>query len=100
MKRAIIPDPIFRFSCSVFHPGRKNELVPAASGNHAPGGPGCSAPERLRNGGRHDQHDPKGRPFTDNDIGSALAMCHPLDELRQGGVVRLTVGPASWNSPR
>jgi uncharacterized protein YaiI (UPF0178 family) len=36
--------------------------------------------------------DPKGRPFTDNDIGSALAMRDLLDELRQGGVV--TGGPA------
>src|SRR5437660_9707345 len=35
---------------------------------------------------------PKGEVFTDNDIGSALAMRHLLDELRQGGVV--TGGPA------
>ena len=35
--------------------------------------------------------DPKGRPFTDNDIGSALAMRDLLGELRQGGVV--TGGP-------
>ena len=36
--------------------------------------------------------DPKGRPFTDNDIGSALALRGLLDELRQGGAV--TGGPA------
>jgi uncharacterized protein YaiI (UPF0178 family) len=36
--------------------------------------------------------DPKGRPFTDNDIGSALALRDLLDGLRQGGVV--TGGPA------
>ena len=36
--------------------------------------------------------DPKGRPFTDNDIGSALAMRDLMDELRQGGT--LTGGPA------
>jgi uncharacterized protein len=35
---------------------------------------------------------PKGRPFTDNDIGSALAMRDLMDELRQGGAV--TGGPA------
>jgi uncharacterized protein len=35
---------------------------------------------------------PKGHPFTDNDIGSALAMRELLDELRQGGAV--TGGPA------
>jgi uncharacterized protein YaiI (UPF0178 family) len=35
--------------------------------------------------------DPKGRPFTDNAIGSALAMRDLMDELRQGGTV--TVGP-------
>jgi len=35
---------------------------------------------------------PKGNPFTDNDIGSALAMRGLMDELRQGGVV--TGGPA------
>src|SRR5437764_7516810 len=29
--------------------------------------------------------DPKGRPFTDNDIGAALAMRGLMDELRQGG---------------
>ncbi len=34
----------------------------------------------------------KGRPFTDNDIGSALAMRDLMDELRQGGA--LTGGPA------
>ena len=31
--------------------------------------------------------DPKGHPFTDNDIGSALALRNLLDELRQGGAV-------------
>ena len=31
--------------------------------------------------------DPKGRPFTDNDVGSALAMCHLMGTLRQGGGV-------------
>ena len=36
--------------------------------------------------------DAKGRAFTDNDIGSALALRGLLDELRQGGVV--TGGPA------
>src|SRR5438105_6905739 len=36
--------------------------------------------------------DPKGRPFTDNDIGSKLAMRELMDELRQGGTV--TGGPA------
>ena len=36
--------------------------------------------------------DPKGRPFTDNDIGSALALRGLLDELRQGGA--MTGGPA------
>ena len=30
--------------------------------------------------------DPSGRPFTDNDIGEALAMRELLDTLRQGGV--------------
>jgi uncharacterized protein YaiI (UPF0178 family) len=35
---------------------------------------------------------PKGRTFTDNDIGSALAMRDLMDELRQGGAV--TGGPA------
>src|SRR6058998_3434854 len=35
--------------------------------------------------------DPKGRPFTDNDIGAALATRELMDELRQGGVV--TGGP-------
>lgn len=37
--------------------------------------------------------DPKGRRFTENDIGSALAMRELMDELRQGGVV--TGGPAA-----
>jgi uncharacterized protein YaiI (UPF0178 family) len=36
--------------------------------------------------------DPKGRPFTDNAIGSALALRELLDGLRQGGAV--TGGPA------
>ena len=35
---------------------------------------------------------PKGHPFTDNDIGSALAMRDLMDELRQGGT--MTGGPA------
>jgi uncharacterized protein len=35
---------------------------------------------------------PKGQAFTDNDIGSALALRNLLDELRQGGTV--TGGPA------
>ena len=35
---------------------------------------------------------PKGQPFTENDIGSALAMRELMDELRQGGAV--TGGPA------
>jgi uncharacterized protein YaiI (UPF0178 family) len=35
---------------------------------------------------------PKGQPFTDNDIGAALAMRDLMDELRQGGAV--TGGPA------
>src|SRR6266545_7054931 len=37
--------------------------------------------------------DPKGYPFTDNDIGSALALRALMDELRQGGAV--TGGPAA-----
>ncbi len=36
--------------------------------------------------------DPKGRAFTENDIGSALALRELMGELRQGGVV--TGGPA------
>lgn len=36
--------------------------------------------------------DAKGHPFTDNDIGAALAMRDLMDELRQGGTV--TGGPA------
>src|SRR5947199_5322699 len=36
--------------------------------------------------------DPKGRPFTDNDIGSALALRDLMEGLRQGGTV--TGGPA------
>jgi uncharacterized protein YaiI (UPF0178 family) len=36
--------------------------------------------------------DPRGRMFTDNDIGAALAMRGLMDELRQGGIV--TGGPA------
>ncbi len=35
---------------------------------------------------------PKGRPFTDNDIGAALALRGLSDELRQAGVA--TGGPA------
>jgi uncharacterized protein YaiI (UPF0178 family) len=35
---------------------------------------------------------PKGRPFTENDIGSALAMRDLMEGLRQGGAV--TGGPA------
>jgi uncharacterized protein YaiI (UPF0178 family) len=35
--------------------------------------------------------DPKGRAFTDNDIGAALAMRDLREELRQGGAV--TGGP-------
>ena len=31
--------------------------------------------------------DPRGRRFTDSDIGSALAMRNLMDELRQGGTV-------------
>jgi uncharacterized protein YaiI (UPF0178 family) len=41
--------------------------------------------------------DPKGRPFTDNDIGSALAMRDLMDKLRQGGTI--TGGPAAM-TPR
>jgi uncharacterized protein len=37
--------------------------------------------------------DPKGKPFTDNGIGSALALRELMDELRQGGGV--TGGPAA-----
>jgi uncharacterized protein YaiI (UPF0178 family) len=36
--------------------------------------------------------DSKGRPFTESDIGSALAMRGLMDELRQGGM--MTGGPA------
>jgi uncharacterized protein YaiI (UPF0178 family) len=36
--------------------------------------------------------DPKGRRFSENDIGSALALRDLLDELRQGGTI--TGGPA------
>jgi uncharacterized protein YaiI (UPF0178 family) len=35
---------------------------------------------------------PKGQPFTEDDIGDALAMRGLLDQLRQGGTV--TGGPA------
>jgi len=35
---------------------------------------------------------PKGQPFTDSDIGSALATRTLMDELRQGGAI--TGGPA------
>jgi uncharacterized protein YaiI (UPF0178 family) len=41
--------------------------------------------------------DPRGRQFTDNDIGSALATRDLMDELRQGGTV--TAGPAAM-TPR
>jgi uncharacterized protein YaiI (UPF0178 family) len=44
----------------------------------------------LANGAR--VLSPKGKPFTDNDIGAALAMRDLMDELRQGGAV--TGGPA------
>jgi uncharacterized protein YaiI (UPF0178 family) len=37
--------------------------------------------------------DPRGRPFTENEIGSSLALRNLMDELRQGGVV--TGGPAA-----
>src|SRR5260370_20475688 len=37
--------------------------------------------------------DPRGRPFTDNDIGSALALRDLTDTLRQGGT--MTGGPAA-----
>lgn len=36
--------------------------------------------------------DPKGHPFKENDIGSALATRDLMDELRQGGIA--TGGPA------
>jgi uncharacterized protein YaiI (UPF0178 family) len=36
---------------------------------------------------------PKGEPFTESDIGSALALRELLEELRQGGAV--TGGPAA-----
>jgi uncharacterized protein len=36
--------------------------------------------------------DPKGRPFTEGDVGAALAMRDLRDELRQSGV--MTGGPA------
>src|SRR5687768_4479437 len=36
--------------------------------------------------------NPKGQPFTENDIGSALATRTLMDELRQGGAI--TGGPA------
>jgi uncharacterized protein YaiI (UPF0178 family) len=35
--------------------------------------------------------DPKGQPFTDNDIGAAVAMRNLMDEIRQDGTV--TGGP-------
>jgi uncharacterized protein YaiI (UPF0178 family) len=40
--------------------------------------------------------DPKGRPFTDNGIGSLLATRNLMDELRQGGTV--TGGPAAMTA--
>jgi uncharacterized protein YaiI (UPF0178 family) len=39
---------------------------------------------------------PKGLPFSENDIGSALAMRDLMDELRQGGA--MTGGPAPMNA--
>jgi uncharacterized protein YaiI (UPF0178 family) len=39
---------------------------------------------------------PKGHAFSENDIGSALAMRDLMDELRQGGA--LTGGPAPMNA--
>jgi uncharacterized protein YaiI (UPF0178 family) len=51
---------------------------------------------RCLNKGAH-VLSPKGKPFTDSDIGSALAMRDLLDELRQGGAV--TGGPAAM-TPR
>jgi uncharacterized protein YaiI (UPF0178 family) len=41
--------------------------------------------------------DPKGNPFTDRDIGSALAIRDLMSDLRQGGTV--TGGPAAM-TPR
>jgi uncharacterized protein YaiI (UPF0178 family) len=40
--------------------------------------------------------NPKGREFTDNDIGSVLATRNLMDELRQGGAV--TGGPAAMTA--
>lgn len=40
--------------------------------------------------------DPKGRAFTDNQIGSALATRDLMNELRQGGTV--TGGPSPMNA--
>ena len=40
--------------------------------------------------------DPKGRPFTDKDIGSALALRDLMNELRQGGTV--TGGPTAMTA--
>lgn len=40
--------------------------------------------------------DPKGHTFTDNDIGSALALRDLMDGLRQGGTV--TGGPAAMTA--
>src|SRR5439155_139906 len=37
--------------------------------------------------------DPKGKPFTDSHIGSALALRDLMDELRQGGAI--TGGPGA-----
>jgi uncharacterized protein YaiI (UPF0178 family) len=39
---------------------------------------------------------PKGHAFSENDIGSALAMRDLMDELRQGGA--MTGGPAPMNA--
>lgn len=45
----------------------------------------------LANGGR--VLDPKGHPFSESDIGSALAMRDLMADLRQGGIV--TGGPTA-----
>src|SRR5438093_6178190 len=39
--------------------------------------------------------DPKGRPFTDNDIGGALALRGLVDELREAGTGAGGPGPGS-----
>jgi uncharacterized protein YaiI (UPF0178 family) len=40
--------------------------------------------------------DPKGRPFTENDIGAALASRELMNQLRQSGVI--TGGPAAMTA--